>query len=451
MYLLSLSKATGDITSIIPCSLTDYRLRYKGKSTETVEYEWIDHSAFSDSTEIGMCLSHPEYFTLLRGRDPSDNRLIMKSTASAMIWPLPSIMTGSDQKFTIPKGAKYLVIKAFVAAGGRGSNTIRGGCGASVTNVVIDVNGAMEYTVYLGERGTSFAPNAKHAYLMIDGNTIYKLAGGMGSDANGNLVPVDLDDPYEPTAGSGGYWVLSLGGSVFNGNYRSTTGVVKSYGGGGDYNQDGQPALLDAYFTDLRPSIDGPLLSNRRIPIVQNSTVSYNGDPVTLSTGTKVVPIPDGYPYLCVMSACAGGGYGRNTTGGQGAYMSATWYACYGQRPIVFTVGRGGSIDSDPDGGQTSISYHDPDQNATIPITILDGGKTTGVGGYWLVGSGSNIFDGRDRTSSSPRLISGPYGGGGPSGHAGQDGTLTYVFCSSAPAGVEVYDTLEDPLYDKRP
>lgn len=442
MYALSISKSTSDILRVIPCSLPEFTSEYANRDDAGVEYEFVDLSAFSDSKDVGDFLSHPYHYTLMLGRDPSDNRLLKKETATAVTKDI--VVSLGDTNIAIPDGMHYLAIKTLTAAGGRGSSSLKGGCGSSIQNVVVDVTNASTLFVSLGKAGDSNDPNAYPLVIKVDGNTIYKLGGGRGSLDDSSKASTHPEDLYEPDAGSGGFWTISIGGPVMNGNNRSTSGAISGYGGGGDYNQDGQPPLADMFFSDVRPNIDGPLISNRRVPTHSKTSTRYDGSPITLGAGSSTIHVSQDKPYLCLISACSGGGYGDKVVGGQGASQSVIWWALYPFQAITFNVGKGGDSTS-LDGGDTSITYNYKGKDYTL--LLLSGGKSTGKGGLVPINNGTNSFNGKDNCSTHPDSVIGNYGSGGTIGNIGADGTLTYAFCSSSPSGVKVYDSLEDPVY----
>lgn len=442
MFVLYISNSTADILRVLPCSFCDYISLYKNKSNDDISIEFIDHSAFPNDKDVGEFLSHPTNYMFMSGRDPSDNRLIKKETATATVEYL-DIKEGSNS-IAIPDGIHYLGIKTLVASGGRGSASVKGGCGASLRNVVLDISTANTLLVNLGKAGTKDDPNAYPLEVIIDGNTVYKLGGGAGSLDNGSSVPPHQGDLYDPYSGSGGFWELSVGGPALNGNSRSTSSVIDGFGGGGNYNEDGQLGLADIFFSDVRPNINGPLISNRRIAQHSKCSSRVDGDIITLGAGTSTIGVSGDKPYLCLVSACAGGGYGTDGTGGQGSSQSVTWWALYPFQNITFTVGKGGDV-STPDGGTTSITYT---YNGRIyPLLSLGGGKGNGTGGKVLVSNGTNSYEGRDNCQVHPGCVIGNYGSGGTKGNNGADGTLSYVFSALPPSGVKVYDALEDPLY----
>lgn len=445
MYVLTISKATSSITSVIPCSLPDFISKYKNLISSDSVYEFLDRSAFASETVIGDFISNPRNYAFIPGRDYSDNIVAKKEVASSKVQYV-EIPVGSGD-ITIPAGMNYLAIDTLIAAGGRGSALYKGGCGACLKSVIlVGLSTVKTLNISLGAAGTKDHPNADPLTITIDGNIVYRLQGGLGSTDDDQAVTPDDGDRYSLGKGSGGYWEYSIGGYTFDGNTRSTSGPVPGYGGGGDYNQDGQPGLINVYFSDTKPAIDGPLINLPSVAKCNYSVTDVTTNVITQNAGDTKFSVNGDKPYLCIMSGCAGGGYGKDVVGGQAASTTVTWWRLYPFRDVNISVGSGGTVDN-PDGGDLTVSYNYNDIDYTL--LHLSGGKSDGTGGQYMVCSGTNNFNGKDGNTSPPTGITTENGCGGAIGANGGDGIITYALADAPPRGVKIHDALGDATYTR--
>lgn len=446
MYSVAYNKLSNNITTVFPCNLSEYVNRVRGLSSDTVEYLWLDHKAVS-RVDHSDFISHPYNYAVLKGHTPSDNSLLKLQSSTGQTLDIDyKDYNKDDGSLNIPPWAKYLVIDYLIAPGGYGDGTILGGCGAYLSNVAVALNGNRNLYIDIGKPGTISSPTASPLILKIDGNEIYVLSGGNGSSVGDDS---SVESYYNPVPGAGGMWVKSIGGAVFNGNSRSTSSPVNFYGGGGD-SGNGQPGDAKLYFASVSPKINGPIIGVDILPSLQPTGTTYIGDPNILHKGSFDINVPQNANYLCVLYACSGGGYGKDNTGGQGSYMSSAWWRVYPGDILHIDIASGGSIAGTSDGEDTTITYKYRD--TTIPLVVLKGGKSNGQGGKYIIGNESYLFNGKDNSTKTPfpvNVNSGNYGFGGSSGESGGDGILSYVFSSTPPMSVTVYDSREDSLYNQ--
>lgn len=437
MYAIKLNKVTKTIESIFPCSLPNYYDHVLSLDNDVAEYHWVDHYGLRD-VDIGDFLARPDRYTILVGKTPSDNQIVEPAYIDAKRQDIVLDTSDNLTVAQIPAWGKYLVIEALCAPGGYGSGSNLGGGGAYVTNVILDIGLHSAISLTMGQTASASQPNGGETILAIDGNTLYKLAGGVG-----NVSPVQstTGSSYNPVAGSGGLWEVSVGGPTFNGDTFAATGPIDGYGG------SNQPGYAKMYFTSEIPNLDAPIVS-----IDISTTLTPQSDttpalPVTVTKGITNLVIPDGVNYICVSYACAAGGYGRTGVGGQGSYLLGTWWRVYPGDQLTLTVGAGGSATANDYGNPTSMVL--VNQNGTNPLFILNGGQSSGTGGIFTAASGNNVFKGRDATSTAPLGVMTKNGQGGNQGENGGDGVIVYSLSSAPPRGVTIYDSRIAPLYDR--